>query len=265
MKYYILINQLALHDTNLDLKDAAILDYLKDYCTATDNNVKELVFTEHGKNARYILVNFKKLIEDIPLLRIKNKSSISDRINKIAKSGFAITFRAPNGELYIRLTPKINNLNFVSRPNRKASVKTDGQAQGSDDTIYDPNTNPNNNIYNNLNSNTSPIPNSILINSNIKQSLHRDTDKQELHSIVKKFFSYYKANFMELISKKPPVFNWAQCERMAKPLIKSLGEDNLKALLIKYFKSDDQLYRSNAYSLSCFLSAKTIHKLNHLS
>ena len=262
MKYSILINQLALYKTNLDLKDAAILDYLKDYCTATDTSIKETVFSEHGKNARYIMVNFRRLIEALPLLRIKNKTSISDRITKIAKAGFAKTFRAPNGELYIRLTPKINRLNFVEKKMVEALVKTDSIPYKGN-PMYDPITNPNSNTLNLTKHNT----NTSTINITAKDALESKgkADRQALHREVVKFFSFYKATFMDMISKTPPVFNWPQCERLAKPLLKSLGPETLRKLLVKYFRSDNRLYHNNAYSLSCFLSATTIHKLNHLS
>ena len=112
MKYTIRINQLALANTKLDLKDATILDYLIGFCSADDKNIKQLSFSEGGKDYRYTWINFNYLIKEMPLLRLKSKASISDRITNIQKAGFIKTFKAPDRSLYIRLTEKIKELEF---------------------------------------------------------------------------------------------------------------------------------------------------------
>jgi len=89
-----------------------------------------------------------------------------------------------------------------------------------------------------------------------------NSEQKNAHQEVVKLFDYYKQEFIAKISDKPPIFNWGACERLAKPHIKTLGLKGMKELLDVYFKSNDKLYKENAYSLSCFLSAKIIHKLS---
>ncbi len=112
MKYSININQIALAETKLGIKDAAILDYLKSFCMSDDKKVKQLTITEKGIDYRYTWINFNHLIGEMPLLRIKNKASISQRIKKIEEEGFIKIFRAPDRNLYVRLMPKIKELEF---------------------------------------------------------------------------------------------------------------------------------------------------------
>jgi len=112
MKYSININQAALARTKLDIKDGAILEYLKSFCMADDKNIKQLTLTEKGISYRYTWINFNHMIEEMPLLKIKQKASISRRIKKIKKEGFIKTFRAPDRSLYVRLLPKIKELDF---------------------------------------------------------------------------------------------------------------------------------------------------------
>jgi len=112
MKYNININQLALYKSGLDLKDCAILEYIKGWFNADDKKVKQLVISENGYDYRYIWINFNTLIKDMPLLGIKQKASISKRLAKIEKKGFIKRYLAPDGNLYIRLLPKIKTTEF---------------------------------------------------------------------------------------------------------------------------------------------------------
>jgi len=115
MKYHIIINQLVLAKTKLDLKDAAILDYLRTFCSVDDKKIKQLVITENGIDYRYTWINFNHLIDEMPLLKIKDKAAISRRIKKLEKIGFIKVFRAPDRSCYVRLTEKIKELDFDGR------------------------------------------------------------------------------------------------------------------------------------------------------
>ena len=129
MKYSININQIVLAKTKLDIKDAAILDYLKSFCMSDDKKVKQLTITEKGIDYRYTWINFNHLIGEMPLLRIKNKASISQRIKKIEEEGFIKIFRAPDRNLYVRLMPKIKELEFsegVSKNKQGVSLNKQG-------------------------------------------------------------------------------------------------------------------------------------------
>ncbi|MHA1329804.1 MAG: hypothetical protein ACTSR2_01885, partial [Candidatus Hodarchaeales archaeon] len=114
MKYTLSINQLVLSQYDLDIKDAAILDYLIAWCQADDRTSKQILVKEKegGREYRYTWINYNHLIREMPLLKIKQKASISTRIKKLSKVGFIKTFQAKNREMYIRLTEKIKELHF---------------------------------------------------------------------------------------------------------------------------------------------------------
>ena len=112
MKYHISINQFVLAKSGLDLKDCAILEYVKGWCSVDDKKVKQMTLEENGFIYRYTWINFNHLIKEMPLLGIKQKASISRRITKLENAKFIKTFRAPDGSLYIRLLPKIKELDF---------------------------------------------------------------------------------------------------------------------------------------------------------
>ncbi|MCF7819892.1 MAG: hypothetical protein K9M44_00270 [Candidatus Pacebacteria bacterium] len=103
MKYNININQIVLSQTRLDIIDGAILDYLYYLCSSRNKRVEE-----KRKNG-YTWVNFNYLMEEMPMLGIKSKSRISERIRKIAKEGFLRTMRDGN-KFYVELTEKIDEV-----------------------------------------------------------------------------------------------------------------------------------------------------------
>jgi DNA-binding MarR family transcriptional regulator len=113
MKYFIQINQIVLGKYKLlDIKDAAILDYLRAWCQTDDKKIRQCSIKEEGVEYKYTWINFKHLIEEMPLLKIKDKGAISRRIEKLEKTGLIKTFRAPDMSLYIRLTEKIKEIEF---------------------------------------------------------------------------------------------------------------------------------------------------------
>ena len=79
---------------------------------------------------------------------------------------------------------------------------------------------------------------------------------------VKELFDYYLDQYQKKISNKKPLFNWGACTKLVKPHLKTLGLQRLKELLDAYLNSNDKFYKDNAYSLSCFLSIKILHKLH---
>ena len=117
MKYSIQINQKAIFENSkeLDIIDAAILDYLIHFCSSDDKKVKQMNFTEEGTTYRYTWINYSHLIEEMPLLPINTKSAIGERIKKIEKAGYIKAFRAPDNTIYIRLTENCKLLFFERR------------------------------------------------------------------------------------------------------------------------------------------------------
>lgn len=120
MKYNIYINQLALQELTpqLDLKDGAILDYLIGFCAADNKNIDQLDNKEEGINYRYTWINYKHLLQEMPLLKFTHISTLTARLKKIKKAGFIktkILSSEKNGsrKVYIRLTEKIEKLFFT--------------------------------------------------------------------------------------------------------------------------------------------------------
>jgi hypothetical protein len=103
MKFNININQIVLSQTKLDIIDGAILDYLYYLCSSLSERVQK-----QRKNG-YTWVNFSYLMDEMPLLRIRSKSRISERIKKISKEGYLETMREGN-KFYIKLTSKMDEL-----------------------------------------------------------------------------------------------------------------------------------------------------------
>ncbi len=118
MKYTIIINQKALQKIapELDLIDAAILDYLIHWCAADRIKAARITMESDGHSQRFTWINYTQLIKELPILKIKTKGAISRRITKIEKSGFIETTKEPGkpraGRLFVRLTKKIRDLFF---------------------------------------------------------------------------------------------------------------------------------------------------------
>lgn len=89
--------------------------------------------------------------------------------------------------------------------------------------------------------------------------------KKTAHEGITELFDFYNAEFKKF-SGKMPIFNWGQCEKLAKPYIESLGLEKMKFLLKCYLykgdKNERQFFKENVWSLSCFLAVSTINKLN---
>jgi DNA-binding transcriptional regulator GbsR (MarR family) len=111
MKYNIFINQKEMSKTDFDLVDGAILDYL--YCICNSKNIK----IEEQRINGYTWVDYNKLLNDNPLLRMKSKSALSRRVKKMENTGFIKIFvRRSNGHKlnYFFLTKKLDSL-FTER------------------------------------------------------------------------------------------------------------------------------------------------------
>lgn len=93
-KYTILINQFAAieNDLDLDIIDLAIFDYIKDF---SGSNYCSKIATPEGT---YFWLSHKKIIQDLPLLKIKSSQGIIKRIANLINNG--IFEKHPNCELY---------------------------------------------------------------------------------------------------------------------------------------------------------------------
>ena len=107
MKYTIYINQKELSKTDFDLVDGAILDYLYLICNSKNEKIAE------QRINGYTWVDYNKLLNDNPLLRIKSKGALSRRVKKMEQSRFIKSIeRRKNGHIlkYFSLTKKSNSL-----------------------------------------------------------------------------------------------------------------------------------------------------------
>lgn len=134
MKYNININQKALEGQGLDLKDAAILDYLYFYCNSKNEKIEEK--REDG----WTWISYKALLGDMPLLNIQSRNSITPRMQKLVDAGYILTkIKMVEGEkatkkLFVKLTQLMDKL-FVE--NTEAVRETVHNNNTMDDsTIY---------------------------------------------------------------------------------------------------------------------------------
>ena len=110
MKYNININQVALAETTLDVKDASILDYIIVICESKSKSISsKRLINEQGE---WTWINYERLMKDMPLLRFKSKGSVTPRIQKIENEDFIDTFQSEDGRLFVKLTNKIDTLFF---------------------------------------------------------------------------------------------------------------------------------------------------------
>lgn len=104
MKFSILINQLAVHkhgfsgETNL--VDWALMDYIQQWMT----NPKAMRMNDK------VWINYKHVISEMPLIGLKVKSSISNRITKLVDLGLLDTEQDSAGKLFAALTPLAHSI-----------------------------------------------------------------------------------------------------------------------------------------------------------
>ena len=108
MKYNININQLVLSKyRDFDLVDCAILDYLIVLGGSQNPRVTEM------RIDGYTWVDYQRLIDDNPLLRITSKGAITKRMQKLVDAGFIKTKEIrKNGHklIYFMLTSLVDTL-----------------------------------------------------------------------------------------------------------------------------------------------------------
>jgi hypothetical protein len=107
LKYNIVINQLVLSESKLDITDCAVLIWIESICKSVNEKVVQ------SRLDGWTLIDYGYLIKQMPLLKIKSRGALTPRIRRIAESGFA-DFKQVGRKMYARLTPKIELLGFIS-------------------------------------------------------------------------------------------------------------------------------------------------------
>ena len=236
MKYNININQLVLSKTNLNLIDCAILDYLYYYCNSKNEKIEA-----HRKEG-FTWINYKTLIDEMPLLRIKTRQSITPHIKKIAQEKFIegklirTKGKRSTTKLFVKLTVKIDKL-FVKL--------TDDSQEAVRETL----------------------PNHYTNDYYTKKNVSKADPLSKTHKEITELFDFYKALFIKRISSAPPVFNWGACVNLARPHIKTFGLSKMKKFCEYYLsnnndKKDAEKFKNCKWSLPCFLSTNTMHRIS---
>lgn len=106
MKYSILINQVGIVEAGLhtktDMIDWAIIDYLQQWYFAER---KKTIFNTDDNN-HYVWVNYNHMIQEMPMLGIKDKDALTKRIKKLRELKLIKTFQTKDNTLYFILTPE---------------------------------------------------------------------------------------------------------------------------------------------------------------
>jgi len=184
MKYNININQLVLSKTNLDLSECAILDWLIYFCNSKNQKI------ESRRKNGYTQIDYTLLLEELSLLRIKSKDSLTTKIANLEKEGFIEVNRATHQSNYVKLTERVDEL--FSKLN--SSVQNNEQ------------------IMPKAVQNTEPI---IILNNHYTKSLDTRISKNPEYLLnipehdIDTFRSKYKATKSEIIIKGEALHNWS--------------------------------------------------------
>lgn len=183
MKYNININQLVLADTSLDLSECAILDWLIYFCNSKNQKI------ESRRKNGYTQIDYNLLLEELPLLRVKSKGSLTTKIANLEKEGFIEVNRTTHQSNYVKLTERVDEL--FSKLN--SSVQNNEQ------------------IYPKAVQNTEPII--ILSNHYTKSDTSPEKNADYLLNIpetdIDTFRKKYKVTKSEIIIKGEAMHNWA--------------------------------------------------------
>lgn len=92
--------------TTLDVNDAAVLEWIIAICKSVNPKV------EKQRLENWTWIDYGKLINDMPLLRVKSKGSITPRIQRIVENGFIEVKQIDGRKLYAKLKAKVESLVF---------------------------------------------------------------------------------------------------------------------------------------------------------
>lgn len=130
MKYSISINQRAIVEADLhhktDLVDWAILDYVLSW--QGSQSAKRL--------DNKVWLNYQHLINKMPMLHLKSKQSVSNRIKKLRELNLLDTYQAPDKRLYVCTSELFFNVTqFRKKSSKEDTVRV--PEKGQDETIVE--------------------------------------------------------------------------------------------------------------------------------
>lgn len=130
MKYNININQLALSEmsSDMDVADAAVLDYIIFICNSPHEKIDGQRYIDKDGEV-WTWIDLTSLMNGMPLLRIRSRTAISTRIQKIAENGFIYVFKKRvkgRPRLFVKLDRKVDSLFVKLDRGKSLSTKLDG-------------------------------------------------------------------------------------------------------------------------------------------
>jgi DNA-binding PadR family transcriptional regulator len=130
MKLIITINQDKLLELAPDanLSDGAILEYVFWFCASPSLEVEKYRITAPD-GLKYTWVDYEKLLSDLPILRIKSKSSITPIFKRLEEWGFIKSYSPDNQRKYIAVLPKFDELFVKLNSFGKPFVKTNSSVR----------------------------------------------------------------------------------------------------------------------------------------
>lgn len=218
MKYNININQLALSEIsdNMDVVDAAILDYIVFICNSLNEKIHNNRFLDENGEL-WTWIDLTSLAKAMPLLRIKTRNPISTRIQKIEKNGFINVLKnrvKGRPRLYVKLNKKVDFLFAkmdMDREKSLSSKKDRGHSLSSkkDRPVLEKGQGleiEKNNLANlSLEKEKPVLQKGLIITNNInRDNLGKIEEKLE-KAISKKAWSDYEAHRKELGKKMTPM------------------------------------------------------------
>ncbi len=110
MKFFININQEKLIELAPEarLTDGAVMDYVYWLCSSPSQEVENCRIVV--REEKYTWVNYDWLLQDMPLLRGKSKSTLTPVFKRLEKWGFIKTHQIASGRKYVHLVDKADLL-----------------------------------------------------------------------------------------------------------------------------------------------------------
>ena len=100
------------------------------------------------------------------------------------------------------------------------------------------------------------------ITGDSEQSLRRQKADPVLRAEAETLLDAYNKGFREFIKDKQLFFRKDAYLKLVYPPLRHFGLPRMLELLAMYFRSRDKIYLENKWSISCFLSDKTLNKLH---
>jgi len=221
MKYFIGVNQQIWLDKypKVDIETALIFDIIKNFCAVRNNKIKKLILD----NEEYTWINYQMIIDELPILKLKSKSSISLRVHLLKKFGLIKIFRAPEGSIYVRLTEKASELIF-NTPVRvdEQAVRLDEQSPVRLDEQHNPTTN--------INQTTNILPKGKEQSSNF---VYGNQDINELILLLKE----KNSNLLDGSEKENRRYCWILLKKFGYDKDKEKAKNSVKAIIAIATKS----------------------------